>query len=133
MATHSTAVGDSELETLPSFLERHWDALLAGRELRASLDDVEDPEARFEWFEWCGDYGIAGVRRYVMRLRDGSRIRADVDEGRGTVRFVRVPAGAGVQGWVRFVREVLAARQAPAWAATRRMGDAAHSPSMASS
>jgi len=133
MATHSLAAVDAVLEALPHYLERHWDVLMAGRELRASLCEVEDPEARFEWFEWCGDNGIAGVRRYVMRLRDGSRIRADVDELRDTVRFVRAPASTGVQGLMRLLRDGLVARPVAALVGKRRMGAPAHLPSIASS
>lgn len=90
-----------ELTDLRCFLEAQWARLLAGERVSAKLDRVEDPAERFEWFQECGQFGA--VRHYAMPLRDGSRIRAVVHEGAGTVRFERdrFDPAAGVRSMLR--------------------------------
>ena len=124
MARHSTAVAVPELEALPVFLERHWHVLLAGRQVTARLDQVEDPASRFESFDELGESGFASVRRYAMRLRDGSRIRADVDARAGRVRFLRErwDPTASVGGFLRHaLRESAVARSAAICVAAFRL------------
>lgn len=121
MGTHSGFFLDPE--PLDVFLERHWSRLLAGQELVTSMAEVEDPALRFDCFEELSDGGP--VRRYAMRLRDGSRIRAVVDERSWQICFARdrFDPAAGVFSMLRHaVSESHAARCASHCVAAFRLG-----------